>query len=556
MIDQKLADYIKQSLASGFSKEKTREDLLQVGWSEGQVQEALDSLFPPSQQQAQPQEVKIIYPSFGSEISESPAIKEESIGSPLSSKMKPVALGLICLFGIIGLAFFAYSQFLSPSPERVVKQAIGKMGKDLRSFRYDFLFEIGTKKISSVFENNIFGAIFSAIADNSSITLNAQDSETELTIESAGFFDFKDIKQPKIDINFELNTLGSPINFSFSGQLKHIDKETYFKLENFPIPFAGDSTFDNKWIRVTKEDLEKSLKDLGMESALDDYEQQREELGLRSIDNALSQAEEEQLRDLIKQTNLFNIKEEKENDILLEDDNKIKSFHYLVTLNASEIRNFLSRVAEILKTEKDYFENEEVFREFADELAKISGEIWVGKSDRMIHKIVLKKEEPVVAESKIKEFSAISLSLSNFNESMELEKPADSKPLSEFLESVIEVPRAKAEDAQRKATINQMVLVMEMYYDENTRYPDLPNNPVPIPPNSEILAPYNLLIPLSNETDAEYAYYWTDSSRNGGGYCVWTKLKTTSQATFALVNEKGFVETKTLPNKDNCFSLR
>lgn len=105
--------------------------------------------------------------------------------------------------------------------------------------------------------------------------------------------------------------------------------------------------------------------------------------------------------------------------------------------------------------------------------------------------------------------------------------------------------RAKARDARRESDIRQIMLSMELYYDDHLRYPekgalgvvdDLPSgappylDPLPDDPGS---------VPLACQPQG---YRWLGNNGQTAKYCLWACLE--SSGTFFAASPKG---TKPLP---------
>ncbi len=102
---------------------------------------------------------------------------------------------------------------------------------------------------------------------------------------------------------------------------------------------------------------------------------------------------------------------------------------------------------------EDFFENIDFF--------KI--EVWIGKKDKMLHKVIVsafyKGEQPVTIK--------LEYNQSHFNEKIAVDQPESSKPLDEVLNSVYFLPPenpAKAlRDAQRRADLERIIDALHAY---------------------------------------------------------------------------------------------
>lgn len=542
MADQNLINYIRQSLAEGFSREKIFSALLAAGWRAEQIKEALEFLSPQS---------------LSGDI-----VKEAEAPGGITPflKSKYLYILIICFIGLAGLGVGAYGYFF-PSPEKVIEQAIQNMATEINSIEYSFSLNFGNEwtgagKAVSFFGKNFFGAVATIVGESQELAALPINSSARSgqTLFSIGKLDFSDRNDQKIEAMFEIGGM-KYLGLSLRLDFKRIGKDIFIKLNNLPGLEQQLNGLGEQWFRFNEQDIQEAAKILGVDEILEEY---KKEVGAQNREYELSAEQEERLMNLAKETQFLSVKEKMPDEILYEEGGETKTFHYVIGFNEAGIKKYISDGFVIMKMEKQYGEIKREIENGIAELTKARTEIWIGKKDRLLHKASVSFKDK--GEGSVgKEYASASLSLFNFNKPAEIREPSEfktAKDLALIYLGAMEKAREQARDARRQSDAHQIALAMEMYFDShNATYPNLPDVAAPIPADAKILKDFFSGMPQDPMNQGEYMYFWTDAGRPKQGYCVWTKLENQEKGQYALSNAKGYALTNTPPTKENCFSL-
>lgn len=329
-----------------------------------------------------------------------------------------IFLGIL-FFGLIAGSTYAYESFFQ-TPENILQKTLLKL-ETIDSLAYE-----GQMTTT---EN----------------TLANKNKERFYTANFKGWADFLDIEKPQgsIDVDVQFGVLqGDKMNFALA--LNFFDGLIFTKLNNISALGIGGyfQDFGDKWIKI---DLDK------IKGQLDSVSPSINNEFFRDRDVGLSSEEIKQIKTEFLKANL--VKDvQKIGD---EEINQVNTNHLVFSIDSDGFVDLYFALNKILHgnngfsdEEKDYLREEMVLSENS------KGEIWIGKKDQIPHRLNLHLEE----ESQFTtQKTDISLNLSNFNESFELNPPDNFIEFSEIAQKIID-EESKNNEKQinaRKETNNQ-----------------------------------------------------------------------------------------------------
>ena len=324
--------------------------------------------------------------------------------------MKKIALtAIIILVGIMGLGALSYNQGWIPffvSDEEIISTMIEKMGEN-KSWHSDLNVEMEIKGIQGQEEEKV------------NVILNIE-----------GDFDKNDPENQKSALKFGSESKMEGISFSLGGEIKILGKKNiYFRLTTIPaLPFLDMlglnlNELKNQWIKIDEEYLK-------------EYPDEDEEM-------------------MKKLEELFKGKEFLEIEKKLPDEkiNGINNYHYLISLDKTELREIIPEVLKISmesnlgseylsesEKEKTLEEASNNINEFLDKIGDINFEVWIGKKDKLLYRLKTEKEIDI---SKFYDEESLGqglegsinikleLNLSDFNQEMNIEAPKEFKSINE-----------------------------------------------------------------------------------------------------------------------------
>jgi len=287
--------------------------------------------------------------------------------------------------------------------------------------------------------------------------------------------DTTDPKNPKSAGDFNLAfsaKSGSPqdipneIKFSLGGKAKALGNVSYFKINPLSTMIVDslrnqtgidlNELVTNKWIKIDPESLSKSLDEL-----LKNYFGTTMAPGIDGMLEKQTESQKEmqkKIEQMITGKKFFLVRSELPDTTV----NGIKTYHYMLTLNKTEIKGMIPDFAiiyvDMLKemmppdyplTEEDISqakkeltqELNKVFDEFFGKVGDIDGEVWIGKKDYLPYGV---KFDKTIDMSKIDKYSKgtitfnIDMNFSNFDKPVVIEAPKEYKTLEEIIKPILD----------------------------------------------------------------------------------------------------------------------
>jgi hypothetical protein len=252
---------------------------------------------------------------------------------------------------------------------------------------------------------------------------------SQLKFEIAGASDFSDQKNIKSSSVVSVS-LG---NFALGAEIRSINDTIYVMLNKVPgpevLPFLMLSAFKDKWFSLSQT-LRDQIENKPFEASSSDSEDQ----------GSLTTEQKDHLYQMFRDAHVFDTHRLPAETVAGE-----PSYHFSVDLNHDALLSYF-KSSEAYLASINYTSPVLDSASPDEDLKKIKdfhGEIWIGKNDNLVHKVVLnsqvltdpKKNQPMKVN-----FTAI---LSDYNKPVEVTPPANSVPLetlvSEAFGGMVEV---------------------------------------------------------------------------------------------------------------------
>ncbi|HOI60389.1 MAG TPA: hypothetical protein PKU93_03645 [Candidatus Pacearchaeota archaeon] len=410
MVTQQLIDYIKQQLGAGVSRDEIKNILLANNWQEADINEALASVG-----QSNP-------------ISESVQENIAEVQSKPNKKVKVILfIALVLIF--VASSVFGYFYYFK-SPQKIVEGMIKNM-MEVKSLDY-------TGQILTQVE---------AMDQEDFIFLKKEVGDFSLSVN--GSFDINDLD------NIKLMSIISASSSFFEGkaglETRATDNVYYFKINSIPetlVPMDL-SSLENKWIKIDLNEIKNYAKESGFTEEVDEFERQQE----------IANEKVEQVKGAIKKANIYIVTEASNSEI----DGK-PAYRYKFTLSKDNIINLLLEISRIM--ENNSFTDEEIngFKEALKDIEMPTGEIWIGKEDLLLYRIIAKfnLNDP---KSAIKTKTEMLFDFNNHNKEIGVDVPSSTKTfeeaMSELMAAALGEEAATVADIRIKSLLDQLRTRME-----------------------------------------------------------------------------------------------
>ncbi len=403
MITPELRAYVQKRLGEGTSQEEITQTLLAAGWKEEDIKEALEP--QPSKKRAQ---------------------------------FLPIFIASLIGIFLIGGGVFAFWYFIKdPPPEEVITRMMEESAK-IKSFAYSggLRIEVGEETLEN---NTLFdlGGIAGFLNTNELLSTPPVPSEGQTIVISMDFNGVDDQSDPKTSkgqVSLAMRVDASPEGkFAVGVETRVIGETIYAKLTRFEfepsLPFIDGIVvlLKDQWFKIDQKTLEE-LNGYGRAFSPDASQFSEEELT--------------RLEEALKNARIIHITQALPNDTI----EGVKTFHYKFELNKEGLRSYIVEIMNIVEAKnlnseeirqlKEGFESEE-FNEVLDIFVNaFKGELWIGKKDFFPYRVnaafIFKEEK---SQKEIAKMSFL-LNMKDFNKPVNVEAPADAKPIEKLLEEM------------------------------------------------------------------------------------------------------------------------
>ncbi|OGE88978.1 MAG: hypothetical protein A3J07_04740 [Candidatus Doudnabacteria bacterium RIFCSPLOWO2_02_FULL_49_13] len=424
MTTPELLAYIESSRQSGLADSEIKQALLAQGWPVSDIDEGLT---PPTAAES-------MAPAGPGKLSFFKS-KKFLITSGAAVAVLLIAGGLVYAFWPVG-------------PEVIMTRMFDQMD-GLTSFNYE------GNVTGTVNAPSLMSLVPTALTNSKTVYQPqaagqvAGTTNSKVTLDFTGAAEVADVNNPKVEFSFTLTFQ----DFVFGVETKTLTKTVYIKLDQVPdLGFIDLSKIKNIWIKIDES-----------------------ELGQSSAGDELTPEQKRKLRELWDTSNPFSISAKLPDEKI--DGAAVYRFQYQI--DRERLKQFIAGSEQIATGhEMDDTEKQELLKG----VTFTTGELWIGKKDYYLRKITggvsASTESNSVGSGQVNwEFK-----MSNFNQPLNIQAPAEYKTVDEITALLtgqsLGDARENSRDAKRISDIRQLQTALELFYNDNARYPTALNGVV------------------------------------------------------------------------------
>jgi hypothetical protein len=437
MINNQLLGYVKQQLSLNVGKSVIIANLKSGGWNESDINEVF--IFIETNTTSTSATASSVKDGEETSI---PASLQVNFASPTTHKSKKMitviaVLILLCLVG--GIASYAYYTGMFVTLPSLLSQSIDDT-KTTTSEKYSVVFNVDFSDIKSA------NTSINSLDSLSSMGINSK----KFSLNMNGSSDISDIKNPKFSSIISFN-LGDAI--SVEAELRLIDKVFYAQLSKAPtlgtlsLLIPNISQYVNKWFSIPISTLSSLDSKLASSSAITLTDEQRG-----------------YIRKMFRDSNFIKPIAKLSTETVSGE----ASYHFSFDLNKDAflvfVESFKNYMQTIDKNNPQYSTfDSKLFTSFLDQVKDFKGEIWIGRNDKLVHKITLDFDVQVdpTKNEKIK-FNLVTI-LSDYNQPVSIVAPAESSSFETLVNDSIQ----KGKETSIKADMSNMSAQAKIFYNKN-----------------------------------------------------------------------------------------
>lgn len=422
MINDQLLGYVRQQLSLKIERNLIIANLKGAGWNENDISEAFAVIFPPTIPTSIPvSPISMVAPN----VSQSPTYFS-SAEHTKRKKILPVISILIVLCMAGGAAAYAYYTGVFVSLPNMVSESMDNT-RDIKSGSYDIAVNID----------------FSELKDGNVQISQSLFGPQKLSFSLKGYSDVsnsKNLKNSSI-VSFDMNP------FSFGAELRLIKNIFYAKITKAPTVaslFTGGESYENKWLSFPLDSIP------GIDA--------------NPVNDLVLQQQKDYLYKMIRDAHLIKQTARLSPEVV----GGKSSYHFVFDLDRPGITDYLKSLTEYLTT---FLKDNPSFSSFDKELSSkaldrikdFKGEIWIGRNDKLIHKLVLDfsvQLDPVKEEQVKMNMVAI---FSDYDQPVNVSAPLESIPYDSLLGDA----RQKGKEAAIRANLQSIRMQAELFYEQH-----------------------------------------------------------------------------------------
>ncbi|MDP2932860.1 MAG: hypothetical protein Q8N81_01900 [bacterium] len=456
MITNELLAYIKEQKSKSVYDEEIKKTLLANGWQEHDITEAFQALASPVPTAPTPQS-----PPFAPlQTPSSPAVLPAgdavvAVTAPAKKHLLLPVIAAVVVF-LVGGATLGYAYYQSSSPQKTVAKMFGNFSK------------IKSSEFSGSITANIESDALSAGVNAAGTTEPAAKQKLNLGIDFSGASDIGDLANPKFQLALKFKgDMKETGSFSLAADLRSLEKNFYFKISNLPnIGIADLSPFSDKWIKLSGEELKNS-------PLLNQASSQSQNTPPQE-NKPLTTAQIQKLEQFITEHQFIKVTGKLADETLA----GVPTKHFRFVFDKQAYKDFAKELSDNSDYKLDKTQLDKM-NESLDGLNSADGEMWIGKKDAMLYKVVLNFNLTETSDSKTSGRITFTLSFSNYNQPVTVTAPSPVLPFEEVLNqllggasSALDEATAKSRDALRLADVRQIMTALELYFNDNNKYPN------------------------------------------------------------------------------------
>lgn len=456
MINDQILDYIRHQLSQNASREAITANLKGAGWADTDIAEAFTAISPvnvstptpapafsPTTNLASPQ-MQSTYPTF-----------PVGVGSK-SKKIFSIVLVLLFL-GVAGAGAYAYYSGMFVSLPSLTKQALEKI-RTTTTGTYDMTVSVDFSEIKNV---------------ASLIPLPLTFNKFNLTVKgSYNLADSGNLKSSNV-----ISIDAGPSSLAIEARI--LDNVMYASMVKAPTGmdlFSDISSYENKWISFpyNSKDGQMASNPLASFSGINS-----------GLFDKLTPEQKEYVYDLSSKASFIKTVER----LSPEKIGGELSYHFIFDLDREGIRSYLESIKEYMN---EIGKNDSALSAFdptsfskeLDKLKDFKGEIWIGRSNKLINKIVLNfGVQPDIAKPEQVKVTIVSI-MSDWNQPVVIVAPTEHMTLKDLMAKLfsgsllggpidagsMDVARKEGKEAVIKSNLQNFRAQAELFYDDNAGY--------------------------------------------------------------------------------------
>ncbi len=444
MINDQLLRYVRQQLSLNVGREVITANLKSQGWTDSDINEVFLAIGSGATPVSAPgsSTVSTTTPN----VSQAQTFQTQA-GSfhpthVKSKKILPVIIILILLCLAGGAAGYAYYTGLFISFPKLISESIDT-GRVTTSANYDATISIDFSQIKSIYGD--VSQLLEGVVPN------------KITVAAKGSFDSLDKEKMKSSMLLSVDS-GS---LSLGAEFRVLDHTLYGQLTKSPVDtftfMSMLTAYENKWFSfpLKSEDGRVTDSPIGSISGLNS-----------NVIDKITPEQRDYLYKMIRDAHL--VKAVKK--LSFETVGGESSYHFIFDLDREGISAYLQLLKGYINTiGKDdsvlsAFDSTSLAKEL-DNIKDFRGEIWIGRSDKLIHKILLNFGiQPDLTKDEQTKVNIVAI-FSDYNQPVFITAPAESIPLETLISNMMADSRQKGNEAIIKASLSGMRARATLFYD-------------------------------------------------------------------------------------------
>jgi len=357
---------------------------------------------------------------------------------------------------LVGGVTLGYAYYQSSSPQKTIAKMFGNFSK------------IKSEEFSGSITANIESDELTTGGQVAGTTSPTAKQKLNLSIDFSGASDTNDLANPKFQLALKFKgDMQESGSFSLDADLRFLEKNFYFKISNLPnIQIADLSPFSDKWIKLSGEELKNS-------PLLNQSSGQSQNAALKES-KPLTTAQIQRLEQFITKHQFIKVTKKLADETLA----GVPTKHFRFVFDKQAYKDFAKELSDNSDYKLDKTQLDKM-NESLDSLNSADGEMWIGKKDAMLYKIVLNFNLAETSSSKASGKITFTMSFSNYNQPVTVTAPSPVLPFEEVLNqllggasSALDSASAKSRDALRLADVRQIMTALELSYNDNNKYPN------------------------------------------------------------------------------------
>ncbi|MBI4054253.1 MAG: hypothetical protein HY397_02905 [Candidatus Doudnabacteria bacterium] len=444
MVNNDLLVYVKQQRNAGVEQEEIKKILLERGWQETDVNEALTAA---EQATDQPYAAPVSF------------TQTSAVGGGLAQNKKILIPAFITAGALLigGAAFAAY--YFTSSPEKLVGRVLDKINK--------------TTSVKFAADLNVE---FPAPAYLDFPATDDAERTGKMKLSFTGGADESDPADPKFQMTGRVFVSGlSQDRFELNLDLAGTGKKVFFKLSNLPKnEYIDTSIVNDRWILMDTAQLQDSL---GASSAINP-------LGPGLFSGQLKPEQREQLIQSVQKNQVIKIKQ-KLGDEKIEGE---PTQHYRLAFDQAGLVAFLADAVKIMGL-PETGQAPDLPAEAEKLLNDLNFEAWIGKKDSLPYKLIVSSDLPESLNGATGKFE-YTINFHDYNKPVIVDIPENAINFEDLFDELLKNDSGPQDyditgdpsdrDARRVADVRQIMTALELFFNDNARYPkDLNGMPDP-----------------------------------------------------------------------------